>query len=68
MTPQQKVVSQILSGKETPHNKLDFLEAKWYANQLAQEVYLNWNNQPVKCYACNKRVTTNPSGICDECL
>lgn len=68
MTPQQKVTSQIFLWRETEQNKLSFLEAKDYANQIAQQVYLNWNNQSVKCYACNKRMTTNASGICDECL
>jgi len=67
MNTQQKITSQILSWPQ-PHNQITDQQAKDYAKELSAELYGNPNKQSVNCISCSKKMTTNPSGICDDCL
>lgn len=67
MNTQQKITSQILSWPQS-HNKITDQEAKDYAKEIGYEVFGNATRELVKCRVCNKNNTTNPSGICNNCL
>lgn len=67
MTTQQKILSQFINWSTTYNTTTD-QEAKGYAKELSAELYWNPNRQLVNCISCSKKMTTNPSGICDDCL
>lgn len=67
MNTQQKIISQIINWQQ-PHNQITDKEAKDYAKEIWYEVFGNAQRELVKCWVCNKNNTTNPSGICDNCL
>lgn len=67
MNTQQKILSQFANWQK-PYNTTTNQEAKEYAKEMAAELYWNPNRQLVKCFVCNSKNTTNPSGICDDCL
>lgn len=68
-----KIVNQFLNG-ENEHNKVSDAEAKRYAQMLSEEFYwyideiADANQIGSLCYVCNKTLTQNPSGVCNNCV